>query len=185
MSFNRQEQRYRDLWSAVSVLKEGVATIRQRGRKRIDLELAIKEKENLLSEKKQLELQGKEINDRNALKISKKIERNSRALSQNREKQECLKKQIEELDDEVKEYMLYTDSFNNLTYEEFYYLMSHRQREYDIFEAIVFLSINEGMDTKEREKVIQDLRKRYEDFNIFYQDDIREAYIRYVGSRFH
>ena len=185
MIFNHKEQKNRDLWAAIEILKNGVAIIRQRGAKQIELRSIKKQEEILLKEQEELENQAKRIKIKNALIVRRKIKDNSKALVENVQNQEFLKEIIEELSKQVNEYIMYSDSFNNITLDDFIYLYNNCPRGYDTFEAIVLLAINNGMDLEERKKVIAELKEIYKDFVMFKEEDVREAYIGYIGSHFH
>ena len=74
--------------------------------------------------------------------------------------------------------------FNRVTYEDFMYLINSRRTGVeDLFEAIVLMSINNGIKSNEREKIVKKLKEMYNGFNMFDQEDIQKAYINYIGSR--
>lgn len=185
MLFNHQEQRYNDLWAAVEILKNGVGKIKERGRKELDLILAMQEEDSLLSEKKEITEHCKRIKIKNALSISSRFKDILKALSENRQYQQRLTEQIKKLDEEIDEYIKYTDSFTNLTFEEFCYLLNNRSKDYVVFEAIILLSINNGMMYKEKEKVINKLKDIYDTYTLFEEDDVRQAYIGFIESHLH
>lgn len=92
-------------------------------------------------------------------------------------------------DSEVNQYILYTDTFTNFTYDDYKYLMSNcnSKMDYRISEAIALLSINHGIKDEEREKIRVALDERYHGYNMFMNkdEDIRKNYMHYIATHFH
>ena len=55
MSFNYENQKRRDLWSAIYVLKDGIVKMRERNKLEIELRITMDEELKLLHEKQELE----------------------------------------------------------------------------------------------------------------------------------
>ena len=76
------------------------------------------------------------------------------------------------------------DSFTNFTYKDFEYLMQFYQESThcsDSIYAVILLSINEGINPKEKEKIINSLKKIFKNWE-FPKKNTRENIIAYIES---
>lgn len=92
------------------------------------------------------------------------------------------------LDDEIKEYISYINTFSDFTYEDYKYLMGHSSRfGSETLEAVTLLSVNHGIKEEEREKIRVDLNKLYHGYNMFWpgSEDTQKNFIEYIGTHFH